>query len=238
MNPHNRLMNLLAKNAGTGKAIRSFDQGDAGLEIYVYDVIDPWFGVSAEAFGKAIRSEPNRPLTVRVNSPGGDAFEGRSIASLIRAHQGPTRVIVDGLAASAASTIAIAAQQTDIADGGFLMIHNAWTLALGGAEDLEDTAQLLRKIDGELAKDYANRAGVSEQQATDWMKAETWFTADEAVQAGLASSVVKSAAEFEAFNLAAFNKAPKALLDRLALPTQLQIRESAARRLRLFEALA
>lgn len=242
---HNRLLQLLADNQrrATVPGLRA-EASATGLEIFVYDVIDPWFGVSAKAIGEAMRASPDAAVTLRINSPGGDAFEGRAIASLIRAHKGPTRAVVDGIAASAASTIAIAAGELAMAEGSFLMVHNAWTFALGNAADLEQTAKLLRKVDAELAADYAKRSGATLAQAEAWMAAETWFTAQEAVDAGLANAALTDPAAFAAFNLAAFDHAPQALVDRIAAlmkppandePTADQLRAAAARRLRLFE---
>ena len=240
----NRLLQLIGERVSTCSGLRS-EATASGTEIQIYDVIDPYWGVSAKAVAEALRSAGDAPVTIRINSGGGDAFEGRAIASLIRSYKGPTRAIVDGVAASAASTIAIAAQSLAMADGAFLMVHCAWTFAMGNAADLEQTAKLLAKVDGELAADYARRSGATLAQAEAWMAAETWFTAQEAVDAGLANSVLTDAASFAAMNLAAFDRTPKALADRIAAlttppegPTPAQIRAALDRRLRLFETAA
>lgn len=236
----NRLFQLMGETFARGAGVRSEASG-TGVEILIYDVIDPWWGVSAKAVAEVIRGAGDVPLTVRVNSPGGDAFEGRAIASLIRAHKGPTRTIVDGLAASAASTIAIAAETVDMAVGSFMMVHRSSCFAMGNAADFRNLIKLLEKVDGEIAADYSKRAGVTLAEADAWMAAETWFTAEEAVTAGLASKVVTDAASFEAFNLGAFDKTPKALTDRIAAlkndatPSEADLRAAMERRLRLFE---
>lgn len=240
----NRLFQLMAANVANGAGIQAKDTGN-GLEVLIYDVIDPWWGVSAKGVADAIRGAGDAPLTIRVNSPGGDAFEGRAIASLIRAYKGPTRAIVDGVAASAASTVAIAAGTTEMAVGSFMMIHNAWTIAMGNADDLVSTAKLLSKVDAELAADYARKSGKTTAECAAWMQDETWFTAEEAVDAGMASAVLEDAASFAAFNLAGFDRTPKALADRIAAavndqggPSPEAVRAALERRMRLFDRAA
>jgi ATP-dependent Clp protease protease subunit len=242
MQLRSRLRQLVGENAGKGTPIQARASNSGGLEILIYDVIDPWWGVSAKGFADAMKDAGNQPLTVRVNSPGGDVFDGRAIASMIRAHKGPTKVIVDGLAASAASTIAVAAQETVMAKGAFLMVHQSWAFAMDNADGLRTLADLLEKIDGQIGADYAAKAGVTAEKAAEWMKAETWFTADEAVEAGLAASVLTDEADLKAFNLDAFDRAPEPLLARMKALTQLgdvaqaanDMRAAAERRLRLF----
>ena len=90
-----------------------------------------------------------------------------------------------------------------------LMIHNAWTLAMGDKSTMLDTAALLDKIDGTIADDYAKKAGVTKDQAAEWMNAETWFTADEAVASKLADRVVGEKVKAQAWNLSAYNNAPE-----------------------------
>src|SRR5690606_19215300 len=98
---------------------------------------------------------------------------------------------IDGYAASAATVIATAADEVEIADGGFYMIHNSWTWAMGNANDLTATAALLSKIDGSLAAQYAKKSGKPVDEIKGQMDAETWFTAEEAVDAGLVDRVAE-----------------------------------------------
>ena len=233
----NRLQQLIAQKSAAGGALPVV-RSEAGIEVQIYDVIDAWWGVSAKAFAEAIKGAGALPLTVRLNSPGGDVFEGRAIASLVRAHVGPTAVIVDGLAASAASTIAVAANTTTMAKGSFLMVHRSWAFAMDNAEGLRSLAGLLDKIDGQIAGDYVAKSGASLAQAEAWMEAETWFTAEEAVEAKLADAVGETSAELKSFNLAAFDRAPQALLARTAPPASpdpVALRAAADRRMRLYD---
>lgn len=238
MRPSNRIHQLLAQNVGTATPMQVKQAADE-TEILVYDVIDPFWGISAKAFAEAL-SQVRGAVTIRINSPGGDVFEGRAIASQIRAHAGPTRTVVDGLAASAASTIAIAAKKVEMSAGSFLMIHRSWTLALGNANDLVQTAALLEKIDDALATDYAQRTKRMKSEALAWMDAETWFTADEAVEAGLADRAIDVKAQMQAWNLSAYDNPPEALIapgvdpDDDDAASLLKMRAHAERRIRLY----
>lgn len=209
----NRLLNLLARNEGRG-AFKA-----EGNTIFLYDVIvaseadAAWLGgVSAEAFVKTLASLTG-PVLVRINSPGGDVFAGVAMAQAVRAYADGVTVQVDGLAASAASVVAVAAGETIMAQGAMMMIHKAWTIDLGNADDFRATAALLDKIDGEIVAAYARKCGDSTDFAA-LMAAETWMTADEAVSMGLADKVDATPAkapqaQARAWDLSAYSKAPQ-----------------------------
>lgn len=158
---------------------------DAGKVLYIYDVIDPWYGISAAAVAAKLDELKGEDVTVRFNSPGGDAFEGRAIASLLKSYKGQVTGIVDSIAASAATTILFACDKVQMAAGAYLMIHNAWTFTAGDKNALADTIKLLDKLDGTIAADYAAKSGKSIDDVKAWMDAETWFTAEEAIAAGM-----------------------------------------------------
>lgn len=210
------LNNLLRLNRGKGQ-FRA-DAGENGNTILLYDVIvssdddAAWLGgCSAENVMRALMGMTGR-VQMHINSPGGDVFAGIAIAQAIRSYPDGVDVYVDGIAASIASIIAISGSTVTVAPGSFMMIHKAWTIMLGNADDLMREAALLEKIDENLADQYRARAG----EATDWiaaMAAETWFTADEAVAAGLADSVampkpMPKSGENARWDLSAFAKAP------------------------------
>jgi ATP-dependent Clp protease, protease subunit len=206
-----RLLNLFASNAKRG-GFRA-----EGNVIYVYDVIvgsdaeaEFWGGVSPQSFAKTLKGMTG-PVELRINSPGGDVFGARAMASAMREYAGEITAYVDGYAASAASVIAVAAGKVVMAEGSMMMIHKAWTLAMGNADDLTSTAELLAKIDGTLADTYAARTGGKADDFAAMMADETWFSAEEAVSAGLADEVAKSEKKSKAknvWNLSAFDKAP------------------------------
>jgi|TARA_X000001388_G_scaffold53679_2_gene39268 ATP-dependent Clp endopeptidase proteolytic subunit ClpP len=235
----NRLLKLVQDNL---KAEKKFDiraEGDTP-EIFLYDAIGDWYGISAEAFVKALAQFDGQDVLLRINSPGGDVFEGRAMATAIQQHRGKVTAQIDGLAASAATYVATAAASTRISQGAFFMIHYAWTLAIGNADELETTAGLLRKVDGSIVNDYLNKTGQEEAQIREWMKAETWFTADEAVEYGFADSLLEGqSTAANLWNLSAYNNAPAALLASRQPEEQPQYdRALAERRLALLERIA
>jgi ATP-dependent Clp protease, protease subunit len=188
--------------------------------IYVYDVIDAYWGVSAKTFAQELAKIDAKTIHLRINSPGGDVFEARAIAVALREHKSKVIAHVDGYAASAASYIALAADEVEIADGAMFMIHKAWTIAFGNSDDLTEMAGLLDKIDADLVRDYVANTGNTEDQVKEWMAAETWFTADEAVENGFAD---RKSAEFSAdataragWDVSAYKNAPKVPLESAA----------------------
>lgn len=160
----------------------------APAEILLYDEIGPW-GITGKDFVDALAKAGAGPITVRINSPGGSVFDGLAMYNAIRNHKGGTTVVVDALAASAASYVAMAGQSVVMAERSMLMIHNGWGLFAGNQFDLTDSRALLRKIDSEMAAIYAGKTGKPADAIAAMMKAETWMTAAEAVESGFADSV-------------------------------------------------
>jgi ATP-dependent protease ClpP protease subunit len=218
-----KILQLLRDNAGRSKQPSNLVRNDAGTEatLYIYDVIDAYWGISAKSVIEALASVADvGTLHLRINSPGGDVFEGRAIVEAIKRFAGKTIAHVDSLAASAATSIAIAANEVEIAQGAFFMIHNASGLVWGDKTAMRDTADLLEKVEGSIIFDYNTKTGKGDAVIAAWMDAETWFTADEAVANGfcdrLAATADKSAKN--TWNLAAYSKAPKALTDPPSAP--------------------
>ncbi|TGS62874.1 head maturation protease, ClpP-related, partial [Mesorhizobium sp. M1C.F.Ca.ET.176.01.1.1] len=130
-------------------------------------------GITAKRVSAVLRNIGARDLTVNVNSPGGDFFEGVAIYNLLREHKAKVTVNVMGLAASAASVIAMAGDEILMGDGAFLMIHNAWTVAIGNRHDIAQAAEVLAPFDAAMAKVYSQRAGISEAEAAALMDKAT-----------------------------------------------------------------
>jgi ATP-dependent protease ClpP protease subunit len=172
-------------------------KGDRG-EIYLYDTISAIWGIGAAQFAKDLSAlGPVKAIDLRINSDGGDVFEGRAIYTQLANH--PARVVahVDGLAASIASLIAMAADEIRMADGSFMMIHNAWGLAIGEAAEMRRTADLLDSVTATIADSYAARTKQPVADIRTMMDAETWMTAQEAVDkrfADVLDEPVKAAA--------------------------------------------
>jgi ATP-dependent protease ClpP protease subunit len=189
---------------------------DDETEIYIYDAIVAddetaywWGGVSAETLVPAIRDIKGGTIHLRINSPGGDVFAAQTICQAIRDTGANVIAHVDGYAASAATVIATAADEVEISDGGFFMIHNAWTWAMGNANDLTATATLLSKIDGSLAAQYSKKSGMAVEDVRAAMDAETWYTADEAVAAGLVDRIAAGKKAEASWDMSAYAKAPR-----------------------------
>lgn len=166
--------------------------------LWIYDAIDSYggdWGVSAKDVRNALEGLAGVPLALRVNSPGGDYFEAVAIRSLLAEYPGAITVHIDGLAASAATVIATAGERVVMAPGAQYMIHDALTMAIGNAADLLKTAELLDQCSEDIAGFYAARAGGTAAEFRAAMKAETWYTADQAVAAGLADEVTGAAPE-------------------------------------------
>lgn len=158
--------------------------------ISILDVIgeDFWTGggVTSKRVAAALRAIGDQDVFVDLNSPGGDFFEGVAIYNALRAHPKKVTVRILGLAASAASVIAMAGDEIQIGKAGFLMVHNAWVIAIGNRHDLYEAAQTMEPFDDAMATVYADRAGVKKAKAAEWMDNETWFNGEQAVAEGLA----------------------------------------------------
>ena len=238
---NHKLLNLLRDNL---QSKRVFDvvASEDGTNIYLYDAIDPYFGVSAEAFVQALNAITAPKINLHINSPGGDVFEARAIAVAIRQHASHITAHIDGLAASAATYVAISAKDVAIADGAFMMVHQAWTLAYGNSADMRTVADLLGKIDATIAAGCGERAGKAAADVAAWMSAETWFSAQEAIDAGLADRLVAVDANGGAsnqWNLTAYANTPKALTEPKPKPAAPAYdRGAMERRLKLYEPIA
>ncbi len=221
----NRLLRLLRDNA-QAKAKRPLNlvlpkAGDTSPDatIYVYDVIvadeteaEYWGGVSPMGFLKALATAALAADTihVRFNCPGGDVFAGRAMEAALRGCMKKTVAHVDGYAASAASYLALACDEVEIAQGGFFMIHKAWTMGWGNSDDFQSTAAVLDKIDASLADTYAKETNLEADVVLGLMAAETWVSAQEAVDMGFADRIAGDAPKGCAgWNLTAYVNAPK-----------------------------
>lgn len=176
--------------------VRAADS-DADTSISIYDAIgENWdgTGVTVKRISAALRAIGERPVTVNVNSPGGDFFEGVAIYNTLREHKAAVTIRVMGLAASAASIIAMAGDQILMGDGAFLMVHNAWAVAIGNRHDMAEAAQRLEPFDEAMASVYAARTGLAVKDVAALMDKETWIGAQRAVDDGFATGLLDKAA--------------------------------------------
>ncbi len=163
-------------------------------EISIFgDIGASWWGesVTVADFKKDFdKIKDKNSIKVLLNSPGGDVFDGMAIYNVISAVRQRVSVEVLGLAASIASVIALAGKDLVIGEGSFYMIHKPWAFAMGNAEDIRKTADLLDKIEEQMAAIYSQHTAMTDEELSAALEAETWYTADEAVEAGFASDTV------------------------------------------------
>lgn len=160
----------------------------AVAEVWIYDEIGYW-GISASDFAQQLAALSVTQIDVRLNSPGGEVFDGVAIHNALANHRATVNIYVDGLAASIASVIAMAGDRVVMGAGSQMMIHDGLTICVGNAADMREAASMLDKTSDTIASFYAARAGGSLTEWRDRMRAETWYTGEEAVAAGLADEV-------------------------------------------------
>lgn len=168
--------------------------------MYLYDEISWWSGNTARNFQQALANLDAEEIHLHINSPGGSVFEGVTIYNLLAAHPAEIIVHVDGLAASIASVIALAGDSVEIAENGMFMIHDPSVIAWGNAEVMRKNAEVLDRIKDAILNTYEERTTLDRETLDAAMTAETWYSADEAVNAGFATakvSAVRAAALWE-----------------------------------------
>lgn len=173
--------------------IRAARDGDNSISIFDVIGADYWGeGVTASRIAGALRSLNGADVTVNINSPGGDMFEGLAIYNLLREYEGRVTVKVLGLAASAASVIAMAGDDVQIGRGAFLMIHNCWVYAMGNRHDLAQIAADMAPFDNAMSDIYQARSGLDATTVNRMMDGETYIGGSEAVEKGFADSLLSA----------------------------------------------
>ena len=167
--------------------------GDNETTVTLYDEIGA-FGAGSKQFLSDIGKLSGQHLHLRINSPGGSVVEGTAIYNALRRHKGGLTVHIDALAASMASVIAMAGAPVLIADNALLMIHNPWTVSMGGSEDLRKEADLLDMLKVNLRNAYVRKTGLGETEIQDMMDKETWLDAVDAVALGFADAIEEGVA--------------------------------------------
>tara|TARA_R110002020_G_scaffold89089_3_gene218037 strand:- start:2905 stop:4368 length:1464 start_codon:yes stop_codon:yes gene_type:complete len=159
-----------------------------GVEVVLSGEVGNW-DVSARQIADAIENKISAPLTIKINSVGGDVFEGFALYNAIKMHEGPTTAIVEGLAASAASLFAMAADVVVMRPASMMMVHNPHTVAAGESKDLRQSADVLDKVRDIMVQRYKTKTGQQEDSLIEMLDAETWLTPEEAVELGFADKV-------------------------------------------------
>jgi ATP-dependent Clp protease protease subunit len=174
--------------------VRAIAAGDN--VITMFDVIgeDFWTGggITAKKVSAQLRAIGDRPVEVQINSPGGDMFEGIAIFNVLREHGQEITVKVMGMAASAASVVAMAGDKVEIGAASFIMIHNCWVLAIGNRHDMSDTAEWLSPFDTAMRDVYVQRTGQKAEDVAKWMDDETFMSGSQAIERGFADELLGS----------------------------------------------
>ena len=181
-------------------------------DISIHDEIGLW-GISASAFMRDLRGMGELDeIHLSLHSPGGDVLDGWAIYNALKSSKAKITARVEGLAASMASVILQAADVREVHENSYVMVHNPWGLAVGDAEEMRDTADLLDKLGNGLVNAYTSRTGNSEEDVRAWMDAETWMDGKEAVERGFADLLLDGVAlSARAFDSRKFKMTPKSL---------------------------
>ena len=176
-------------------------QNKAGkpADVYIFDEIGT-YGITAQEFITDIKDLKDTPINLRINSLGGDVFDGMAMYNVIKRREAKTTVYIEGIAASIATIISLGADEVVMAENSLFMIHNAWGGTMGEAKDMRKTAENLEKITGELTDIYRKKTGLSYDALAEMMDEETWLNANEAFELGFIDTIsdsIKVAAKYD-----------------------------------------
>lgn len=188
---------LAFKGCQAGSPLKIVNKSATEAEIIIYAGIgqsgfwdSPDSMISAKQFSDELKNIPStvNTLNIRINSPGGDVFDGIAIYNRLKQYKAKKVVYIDGLAASIASIIALAGDEIIIGDGALFMVHLPWTVAMGNRMDLENTVSSLMDVEEQMLGIYAKRSGLSRTEIRSLLEKETWMNADEAIGYGFVDS--------------------------------------------------
>jgi len=188
-------------------------EADGGVVITIYDVIGKTWdgeGITAKAVADALKkAKKTAPVTVNINSPGGLVFEAAAIHNALTRHKGRVVVNIDGAALSAASVVAMAGDAIYMAENALMMIHDPWNIAGGTAADFRDVADAMDKVKDTIARTYAARGDLDVAKAGELMSAETWLSAEEALELGLIDEITEAKRVAASCDAATLERAPE-----------------------------
>jgi ATP-dependent Clp endopeptidase proteolytic subunit ClpP len=190
----------------------------SGAEVLIYDEIGA-YGITAKGFLAELGALPDDgAIDLRLNSPGGSVFDAVAIYNALKRHPGEITVWIDGIAASAASYIAMAGDTIVMPENAFLMIHDPSGLVMGTAEDMRATAEALDKVKGSLIQGYAGKSGKADDEVATLMAAETWLDAKDALDFGFIDRIAEPVKLAASFDVARFRNAPPELVEAVGEP--------------------
>lgn len=185
---------------------------DNNAEIIIYDVVG-WPYIDAFDLIRNLGTIKAKNISVRINSPGGDVFDGVAIFNALKEHPAHVTTKIEGLAASIASIIALAGDEVQAHKNAMYMVHDPWVLAAGNQYDLREIADILGKIGGNMLDIYYDKSNIGKRELKQMMKDETWFTAAEAKDRGLIDTILDTGAAKAKFDLSIYANVPDELED-------------------------
>jgi len=198
-------------------------------EIWIYEEIgEDWFtggGITAKNFQKELAGIKAGQIDLHINSPGGLVFDGITIYNLLKQHPANVTTYIDGLAASIASVIALAGDKVVMAENALFMVHQPFGMVAGNATDMRDFADKLDKVGGAISQTYLSKTGKTDEEIKTLLDAETWMTADEALEMGFIDEIsgevdMAACARFvPAMQKAKFQHIPKGIAAKKDRPT-------------------
>lgn len=194
-------------------AVQLLAETDGGLRLGLYGEVG--LDITTAGVTRALREADGRPITISVDSYGGDALQGIAIHNILSRYQGKKRAVVEGVAASAASLFPLAADERIMPSNAFVMIHNAWGGAIGSADDMREQAELLERISAAYRKTYANATALTDDEIEEFMRAETWFDGEQSILTGFATIMTEPRdikASVRSLPLDRFMNVPQSLL--------------------------
>lgn len=206
----NDILKLYLSNKIDKSSVMNLAVDSSTVTIYLQGIIEQEYGINAmdlrEAIAKAGDAET---IIFNINTPGGSVFESREIIDVIRNVKAKTVAHIGSLCASAGTSIALACNEVEMANGAHFMIHNAFGMAYGDKSDLRKTADFLEKLELSIVEDYTTKTGKSAEEISAMMEDETWMTAKEALENGFIDRIAGTASVQNTWNLSAYTKAPK-----------------------------
>ncbi|MBO6884289.1 MAG: Clp protease ClpP, partial [Marivita sp.] len=192
----------------------------SGTEVLIYDEIGA-YGVTAKGFLAELGALPDdAAIDLRLNSPGGSVFDAVAIYNALKRHPGEITVWIDGIAASAASYIAMAGDTIVMPENAFLMIHDPSGLVMGTAEDMRATAEALDKVKGSLIQGYAAKSGKPDDEIAALMAEETWLDAKDALALGFIDRIAEPVKLAASFDVVRFRNAPPEVVEAASEPDE------------------
>jgi ATP-dependent protease ClpP protease subunit len=188
------------KNAADSKSV----------EISIYDVIGG-YNVNAKTFIAELKRIGNKDVTLRIHSPGGNILEGNAIYNALKRHAGSIDVVIDGIAASMASVVAMAGDTIEIAENGLIMIHNPSTYGGGDSRDMRKMAEVMDKMKENIITAYERKTGLSRAKLAEMMDDETWMTANEALENQFVDLIGDKVEAKNSFDLSQFKNSARAV---------------------------